>query len=192
MQKLLIVTDIFGRGPALKPLLQALTTPERNITLLDPYGGREQMFATESDAYSAFITECGHDAYAAKVESTIAESAMEFELALGFSAGASALWRVLATASAAAIQRAVLFYPGQIHQHLALQPRVPVSLIFGQTEPHFQVAALCQQLAGKVGVTTHISPYQHGFINPASSAFSVEGAREYLTALWLGLAVTAT
>jgi|TARA_Y100001937_G_scaffold106855_1_gene148958 dienelactone hydrolase len=175
---ILLVTDIFGNCSALQPLLQAIMAAGDVVTIVDPYRGKLQCFADEAEAYQVYSSQCGHDAYAAFVEQALAQPCT---LALGFSAGATALWRALSAGRAGQITRAVLFYPGQIHQYLAVTPKLPVQIIFGHSEPHFAVAAICTELSKKPGVTAVQTAYEHGFMNPASKAFDSEGYQQCFT-----------
>nr|WP_215397002.1 dienelactone hydrolase family protein [Rheinheimera oceanensis] len=180
----LVLTDIFGRCPGLEPLLANLRLGGAVVQLADPYQGVQQQFADEPEAYAAYIERCGHDAYAAIAAQVFASTTQQFDLALGFSAGATALWRVLAQINSSRLKQAILFYPGQIHQHLALKPQVPTQIIFGHSEPHFAVADICQQLQQQ-GVSAISTPYGHGFMNPASKAFNKVGYQQKLHQLLL-------
>jgi len=181
---LVIVSDIFGRCAGLNRLLQDLAaTSAVQIQLIDPYGGALQHFATEQQAYAAYSAQCGHDIYAGQVVQALQAAAQPFALAVGFSAGAGALWRALADTTVTRVKKAVLFYPGQIYQHIVLNPQAPTQVIFGQSEPHFAVADICAQLQQKRGVSAVATPYAHGFINPASKAFNETGYLQYLAVL---------
>lgn len=182
-QKVLVISDIFGQGTGLSRLLADLRQSGATLHLVDPYQGKSQQFVDEEQAYAAYSAECGHDDYAAVVAEILCNSPQPFDLAIGFSAGASALWRALATADSSTLKQAILFYPGQIHQHLALQPQVPTQVIFGRSEPHFAVTDICSQLQQKPGVTAISTPYAHGFINPASKAFNEAGYQQQLVKL---------
>lgn len=179
MQQWLLVTDIFGHCCGSKRLQQDLAQANISVQTVDPYQGKPQQFADEQQAYAAYSAQCGHDVYAAAVAEILSNSPQPFDLAIGFSAGATALWRALATSNSAAVKQAVLFYPGQIHQHLALTPAVPVQVIFGHSEPHFAVNDMCRQLHHK-GISAISTPYTHGFLNPASSAFNKQGYQQYM------------
>ena len=182
MQQWLLVTDIFGHCWGSKRLQQDLAQANISVQTVDPYQGKPQQFADEQQAYAAYSAECGHDAYAAIAAELLQSSSQPFDLAIGFSAGATALWRALAATYSSKLKQAILFYPGQIHQHLALQPQVPTQVIFGHSEPHFAVADICRQLQQQ-GVTAISTPYAHGFINPASKAFDETGYQQYLAKL---------
>ncbi|MEW5682867.1 MAG: dienelactone hydrolase family protein [Pseudomonadota bacterium] len=180
----LVITDIFGQGAGLEHLLADLRQSGVILHIIDPYQGKAQQFADEEHAYAAYCAECDHNTYAALAAQALQHSSQPFDLAIGFSAGASALWRALAATDSSKLKQAVLFYPGQIHQHLTLQPQVPTQVIFGHSEPHFAVDDICRQLHQQ-GVTTISTPYAHGFINPASKAFDEVGYKQQLVTLKL-------
>ncbi|WP_333609500.1 dienelactone hydrolase family protein [Arsukibacterium sp.] len=181
--RLLIVTDIFGVCIGLSRLLQDLAAVASRVQLVDPYHGQAQHFADEQQAYAAYSAQCGHNAYGQCVASALQTATAPFDFAIGFSAGASALWRALAQADADTVKQAILFYPGQIYQHLALTPQLPVQVVFGHSEPHFAVADICSQLQQQPGVTAVSTNYAHGFMNPASQAFSEAGYQQQLSKL---------
>lgn len=181
-KRVLLLTDIFGQCAGLERLLADLHHTGAEVHSVDPYQGKSQQFADEQHAYAAYTAQCGHNVYAAIAEQALQSHSQPFELAIGFSAGATALWRALAATYSSKLKQAVLFYPGQIYQHLALKPQVPTQVIFGHSEPHFAVADICQQLQQQ-GVTAISTPYAHGFINPASKAFDEAGYQQQLNKL---------
>ncbi|SEI07127.1 Dienelactone hydrolase [Rheinheimera pacifica] len=182
--RILLVSDIFGLCTGLNRLAQDLAANAAvQIQLIDPYQGTAQQFADEQQAYAAYSTQCGHDIYAGQVLQALQTVQQPFELAIGFSAGASALWRALAGIETSTVKQAVLFYPGQIHRHLCVTPQVPTQVIFGDSEPHFAVADICAQLQQQPAVSAVTTPFAHGFMNPASKAFNEAAYRQYLAVL---------
>lgn len=182
MQHVLIVTDIFGQCNGLSHLLKALAVPAQQLIIVDPYFGKPQAFPSEREAYTAFAAQCGHEQYVKLVAAQLSALTFPIRLALGFSAGATALWRAAANEQSA-IQHAVLFYPGQIYKYLDLQPKTSVKVIFGESEPHFSVTDLCVSLLQKQLVSTVVTPYKHGFMNPASPAFNAQGFANFVAEL---------
>lgn len=178
--RVLVLSDIFGACSGLERLLADLRQSGATLHLVDPYEGKAQQFAGEAQAYDAYIAQCGHDNYAVIAAQALQRSAQPYDIALGFSAGATALWRALATCDSAQVKQAILFYPGQIHRHLALKPQVPTQVIFGHSEPHFDVASVCAQLQTKPGVSAQPTRFTHGFMNPSSSAFDEQGYKQYV------------
>lgn len=180
--RVLVLSDIFGLCAGLDRLLADLSQAGAVVQLVDPYQGKRQQFADEASAYAEYIAQCGHDAYAAIAEQALQSSVQPYDFALGFSAGATALWRALTACNSAQVKQAQLFYPGQIHQHLAVKPQIPTQIIFGTSEPHFAVAEMCRQLQQQ-GITAISTPYAHGFMNQASKAFNGAAYQQYLDAL---------
>ncbi|WP_027670720.1 dienelactone hydrolase family protein [Rheinheimera baltica] len=181
--RVVVLSDIFGLCAGLERLQADLNQAGAAVQLVDPYQGKRQQFADEASAYAEYIAQCGHDAYAAIAAQVFANSKQPFDLAIGFSAGATALWRALANTDTRLLKQAILFYPGQIYQHLALTPAVPTQVIFGHSEPHFAVTDICSQLQQKPGVTAVSTDYAHGFMNPASQAFDEAGYQQQLSKL---------
>jgi len=189
-RQVVIATDIFGICAGIDRLAQDLAKSQVSVTIIDPYQSKPQAFCNEQQAYSAFVAYCGHDLYAQRLShflQSLPENQPAITLAIGFSAGASALWRALATVQpgidSRVVKQAVLFYPGQIHHYAELQPHVPVHIVFGQCEPHFDVGVICQQLQQWQGVIAEKTAFGHGFMNPASAAFAQTGYQQYLTLL---------
>ena len=180
MLNLLIVSDNFGQCQGLQQLLQDLAAPNCSIHVLDPYQGQPQSFSDEQQAYHAYTECCGHEHYASLVRQALAEYTDPLAVAIGFSAGASALWRALAKPGTSQVQQAVLFYPGQIQPYLALNPSAPVHVIFGASEPQLDVRAACAVLSQLPGVQASSTAWQHGFMNPASAAYSELGYQQHL------------
>lgn len=177
--RVVVLSDIFGLCDGLERLLADLSQADTVFDVIDPYRKIRQQFADEVQAYAAYSAKCGHDAYAAIAAQALQNNVQPIDLAIGFSAGATALWRALAISNSTAVKQAVLFYPGQIHQHLAVKPPIPTQVIFGYSEPHFDVASVCAQLQSKQGVSAQYTHFKHGFMNPASSAFNQQGYQQY-------------
>ena len=183
--RVLVLSDIFGLCAGLERLLADLSLAGANVQVIDPYQGRHRQFTDEANAYAEYIAQCGHDTYATIAVQALQSNVQPYDIALGFSAGATALWRALAPVEPELVKQTILFYPGQIHQHLSLKPRVPTQIIFGNSEPHFAVAEICTQLQQKPGVSAVSTGYAHGFMNPASKAFNEGGYQQQLSQLLL-------
>jgi len=177
--RVLVLSDIFGLCAGLERLLADLSLAGANVQVIDPYQGRHRQFTDEANAYAEYIAQCGHDTYATIAVQALQSSVLPYDIALGFSAGATALWRALAPVEPELVKRAILFYPGQIHQHLSLKPRVPTQIIFGNSEPHFAMADICRQLKQQE-INAVSTSYAHGFMNPASKAFDEQGYQHCL------------
>ncbi|HSG51910.1 MAG TPA: hypothetical protein VLA40_07355 [Rheinheimera sp.] len=179
MTSVLVVSDIFGRCDGLQCLCADLASVNSQFRIIDPYQGLFQRFATEEEAYAAFTEQCGHAAYTELVQKALQQ---KVDIAIGFSAGASALWRSLGD-NAGQAKQARLYYPGQLHFHLDRVPQLPMQLVFGATEHHFNVDDLLLQLANDSHVCVEKTPWQHGFMNLASASFSHEGYQQQVLQL---------
>lgn len=177
--KLVVATDIFGITTELvewlHPIVEAL---ELELELVSPYpaSGAPVVPSSEAHAYQNFLKHGGLEFYSNKLQHCFESQSQAFS-ALGFSAGAAAVWRVSATSSTF-IKQAVCFYGGQIRLNSDLQPQVPITLIWAQ-ESHFDVDALHQQLRQYPNMNSIVTKYAHGFINPLSAGFHQEAASRY-------------
>ncbi len=108
-----IVSDIFGRTPALENLCKALGS---NVDIIDPYAGKYMCFKTEQEAYDFFMANVGLEAYCCVLKSKLEKDSIPLIL-IGFSVGASAIWQVSESFSNKKIKHVVCFYGSQI-RHL--------------------------------------------------------------------------
>ena len=175
-----VVSDIFGRTPALETLCREL--PDK-AEIVDPYGGRFMDFENEADAYACFMATVGMKAYASILTRWLSRYASDVTL-LGFSVGASAIWQLSGNPLPASVDRAVCFYGSQIRHSTDIAPRFPIDIILPEHEEHFSVRDLSETLSHKPKVTIHQSAYRHGFMNPHSTNFDSGGYTRYLG--WLG------
>jgi dienelactone hydrolase len=166
-----IVSDIFGITPALQDLAEAVGSVTAAI---DPYGGKEMGFGTESLAYEHFMTHVGIPAYEQQVAACLAEIP-NIDLLIGFSVGAAAVWGISGTLSPEQIARAVCFYGSRIRHAADIIPRIPMVHILPRKEPGFDIDDLAATLSHKPAVTVHKTPFLHGFMNRVSPNFSRTG-----------------
>jgi len=163
---LIIATDVFGVTPELGKLAQALGA---DATLVSPHP-YTTAFRTEADGYAALMARGGVEAYAKHIRATLAARRTVFDLALGFSAGASALWLCLADADLAPWlpKCAELYYGSRIRDHAHLAPRRNARLIFAEKEASFDPRGLALRLRS-LGQNAEVLPGSaHGFMNPLS------------------------
>jgi hypothetical protein len=182
--KLVVATDIFGQTPELLIWLTPIVRASGGeVDVVSPY--RQQFNAdllvsaagiTDALAYQQFLAIGGSKAYTEKLQSHFDLQQAPF-IAIGFSAGAAALWQ-LAAKPQPQLQQLIGFYGGQIRHDAELQPLVSTTLIWSQ-ETHFDVAQLHQQLTERPSVSSMLTPHQHGFINPYSAGFNHEAANDY-------------
>ncbi|BCS94966.1 dienelactone hydrolase [Desulfoluna limicola] len=177
-----VVSDIFGRTPALETLCRELAD---KAEIVDPYGSRFMDFENEADAYACFMETLGVDAYASILASCLSQQPPDATL-LGFSVGASAIWQLSGNLLPISVERAVCFYGSQIRHSTDINPPFPIDIILPEREEHFSVSALSEALSSKPKVTIHQSTYLHGFMNPHSTNFDSGGYTRYLG--WLSMA----
>ncbi|VFQ45788.1 DUF3795 domain-containing protein [Desulfoluna butyratoxydans] len=183
----ILVSDIFGKTPDVTELGNELPG---TFEIVDPYCGLFMEFKEESAAYQYFTENIGLDRYCEILSKKIDESPGPVTL-IGFSAGASAAWRLSETVSPDKVRRVVCFYGSQIRNWRAINPVVPTDLVFAREEPSFSVAELAEALSSKKNVRVHRSQYLHGFMNPASLNFHEAAYASYIHWLTGGLAETA-
>ena len=161
---IIIVSDIFGHNDYLEQLIADCHFTFA-VTIIDPYDGRCLKFDGQADAYECFNRHGGLDALTSKVKLVVATLKQPCFL-IGFSAGASAVWRVLADNDYAdLIERGLCFYPGQIRHHLSLTPLSPVELIFPSHETHFDLQPVIESVRLLPNTLCQQLDAQHGFMN---------------------------
>ena len=161
------MSDVFGKTSALIRLAEELKAD----TIADPYNGVDMGFKTEAEAYSYFMERVGLDVYSAKLLNAIQSEATS-KILIGFSIGASAVWRLSEKVSSKLIKRAICFYSSQIRNYSELNPKFQIELIFPKSEPHFDVCELQANLSKKQNVKTIKVDYLHGFMNYYSSNYN--------------------
>lgn len=168
---LLLVTDIFGHTPEMQAFARMIGG---QVRVVSPYGDERPRFASEMEAYGAFQATGGVQAYARVLARHLAEKA--WDMAVGMSAGASALWIELARTGSPP-GRSVLYYGSRIRDHKHLRPAGNVRLVFAQREAGFDPAPLAEELV-RAGYDASVLPgTAHGFLNPLSPGFD-EAARD--------------
>lgn len=175
----ILVTDIFGINDSLLSLIDdsGLTG---HVDIIDPYNGQQLDFENQQQAYDAFMAYGGLERYTDTLKQTLLSKQSSHRL-LGFSAGGSAVWRVLdqSTDVIKNVSSAMCFYPGQIRHFMTLEPKVDVTIIFPAFESHFDVQPVIKQLNEKSRVLCVETDYQHGFMNAQLAAFEAQGYRRF-------------
>lgn len=169
--KVLIVTDIFGVTAAVLSLASSLKDQQTHVEVVDPYDGNEKSFVDDQSAYEAFLTNCGHDSYFNKVQNAISSSLDELVI-IGFSAGASAVWKNMESNWQSNILHFLGFYPGQIRHYLHITPKYPCTIVLPKREEHFSVSEVSSALKEIDNVHCIHTEFGHGFMNPLSYHFS--------------------
>ncbi|MES2046798.1 MAG: dienelactone hydrolase family protein [Pseudomonadota bacterium] len=177
---ILLATDVFGVTPAVASLARALG---QQSLVLSPFDDTELYFQSEQTAYYAFLAQGGVAHYADKLRQTLREHRASLKMAIGFSAGASALWIASADEAALQLQAAVLFYGSRIRDHKEVQPCCPVRFIFAEEEAAFDAAQLTAELQQLGHQAELVRGTSHGFMNPYSRGFDVKIQALYLDQL---------
>lgn len=181
---LLIATDIFGHTPEVQELARQLTHGGGGTArIVSPYGDERPRFGSEMEAYAAFSARTRIEKYAQDLAAHMRERS--FDLALGFSVGATALWLCLAEAGLASYlpARAVLYYGSRIRQYTHLTPACPTRLVFAENEASFNPAELAARLRAQGLDAVVIPGSSHGFMNPLSPGHDPELAVRELALL---------
>ena len=175
---IILVTDVFGKTPALMTLSEEWSAK----TIVDPYEGVDMGFKNEAEAYSYFMDKVGFDTYLAELLRTT-ESATSASILIGFSIGASVIWKLSEKISLNYVKRAICFYGSQIRNFTEVTPQFEIELVFPKSEPHFDVLELEENLSKVKNVKTIKVGYLHGFMNSYSSNFNREAYREQVESL---------
>ena len=174
---LVLITDIFGITAGLLQISEQLKAP-----IIDPYGGALMHFVDETTAYAYFSKNIGLDGFLAIVSAKL-EQLDSVTVAIGFSIGASVLWRYAADDNRGKLQRGYCFYGSQIRHYLHLLPNYPLQLILPKYEQHFSVAQLAADLADCENLTIVKTEYLHGFMNQCSVNYDRQACQKQLQQL---------
>lgn len=167
--RVLIATDVFGATPAVQALIRQLGIQAEVISAqLDG----QNSFRNEQLAYQCFLANGGIADYAERVATRLQQQ--QFDFALGFSAGASALWLNSPQPAAAGLRQMTLFYGSRIREFRQLVPACPTRLIFAEQEAAFDPAELVQDLQQRGLHAELIKQSRHGFMNAYSGAYHVK------------------
>jgi dienelactone hydrolase len=175
----IIVSDIFGRTPALENLCKAVGS---DVDVIDPYDGKSMGFQTEDQAYDFFMANVGLSTYCDLLVSRLEKVRVPISL-VGFSVGASAIWQVSESLSAEKVKRVVCFYGSQVRHLTEIKPSVVIEHVLPTHEPGFSVESLENRLSGIKNVVLYKTSYLHGFMNELSKNYNNLGYSEYID--WL-------
>ena len=179
IEQTIIVSDIFGRTDA---LVEFATAISGSSVIFDPYDAVAMKFNDESEAYDYFSSNGGLENYADKLYQRLEQCLVPVNI-IGFSVGASAIWKISERIERSKVSCAVCFYGSQIRNYRRLAPRFPIQLIFPQREKHFSVSELITDLKDRQNVKIEQATYFHGFMNKLSQHYDPTGYNEYLQAL---------
>lgn len=168
--QLFVVSDIFGRTPALETLCMSLALTADSVEIIDPYGGIDHGFDSEPDAYTHFMADTGLARYADIIETHLS-NLRDNVIIIAFSVGASAVWRLSGKNQFPRVKKAVCFYPSQIRHFPDVQPCIDMELIFPAAEPQFNVDEMILKQQFKTRVACIKTDGYHGFMNRLSDNF---------------------
>ena len=177
---IILVADIFGKTPALIELSEDLNAK----VIVDPYNGVDMGFKNESEAYSYFMKHVGFEEYLSELLK-VTELISSASTLIGFSIGASVIWKLSEKLSVKNVRRGICYYGSQIRNFKEVSPLFEVELIFPQSESHLDVQELQVELSKKQNVKTMKVDYLHGFMNFYSSNYNQSAYKEQLN--WLRL-----
>jgi dienelactone hydrolase len=148
----------------LRAQLAALGDP----VIVSPWPGEGMPHASEQEAAAAFHRGDGLAGFEARIAAAAGEAPC---VLVGFSVGATATWRYLASPSCNTGCVAFLYYGSRIRDCPALVPRCVASLVFAEHEASFDPAALAA-IVDRTGASATVLPgTRHGFMNPASAHY---------------------
>lgn len=179
---MILISDIFGRTPALEKMGQALSKHAADWDIVDPYGGADPGFETQDQAYGYFMTHAGLDKYLEILKKRLIRDPGNI-IPVGFSVGAAVLWRASADPRFSSIEKGFCFYGSQIRQYTDIQPLFELELIFPRMEPHFDVLELMRLLSKKKRVRCSRADGLHGFMNKRSPGFDRACCDVYISRL---------
>lgn len=180
---LLIATDVFGNTPAVAALARQFA---QAALIVSPFADDSRTFRSEQEAYQAFLAEGGIAAYAEKLQRML-EQHPQLQSAVGFSAGASALWINSEREAMRQLRQTVLFYGSRIREYREVRPLCPVRLIFSEKEAAFNPAELVADLRQRGHQAEIVKATRHGFMNAYSSGYCVKSHTRFINELSLSL-----
>ncbi len=176
----ILVTEIWGHTKYVNKMADAFLCNASSVSVVDPYNGTDPGFVNEEEAYSCYLSECGHSEYAKRVSLALSRATAPVCL-VGFSAGAGAVWSAVCKKEVDRAQGAICFYGSSIRTMTELVPSIPVDLVFSEHEPNFEVTQVVQALQKHPLTDCHLTPYGHGFMNPLSANYNSNAYQQWLT-----------
>ncbi len=181
--RLIAVTDIFGRTRYFEEFLNELSSKYSSIDVLDPYNGEEVGFKNEDAAYKHFQEKMGLDNYSELLCQNLKGREDIEQVVLGFSVGASAIWKNSEKLKSYKKTKAICFYSSQVRNYLLVEPKIVVDLFFSKSEPSYKVNDVISILSNTPNVSCYKTEYLHGFMNRKSTNFNQLGYKKYLEIL---------
>ena len=169
--QIIVATDIHGTHERLRTQLAVLG----ESIVVSPWSGDGKPFATEHESVLHFHQQDGLDFY----ERKIAEVARgKPSVLIGFSVGATSLWRYVASLQCNPASLAFLYYGSRIRDYESLVPRCPTTAIFAENEPSFNPTNLAKALGRSGAQCIVLSGTHHGFMSPTSNHYRADIAEE--------------
>ncbi len=165
-----LISDIFGKTLALKRLCEHLFQKKTDIEIIDPYGDVGLGFESETLAYEYFMDQVGLDNYCDIIQDRL-KMHRPNTILIGFSIGASAVWRLSQNNSLSYVKKAVCYYGSQIRYFMDVHPCFDVELIFPDQESHFNIDLLIDKLKETPHVSCQKTFGNHGFMNELSQNY---------------------
>lgn len=182
---IIVVSDIFGKTPALITLAEYIGA----MTIIDPYDGVDMAFENESKAYTYFVEQVGFEHYfnllQNKRQNQLLNSIDDMNVLIGFSIGASAIWKLSDNPAITNVHKGVCYYGSQIRNLTTVTPRFDIDLLFPEKEDHFDVLALQAELSQKKNVEITQTNYLHGFMNLHSDNYNQAAYNEHINGLFM-------
>jgi hypothetical protein len=178
--RIIVASDIHGVDDALRAQLAVLGQP----TILSPWPGEGCPFASEQEAVTEFLRQDGLATYTQKIANAAnAEAAM----LIGFSVGATSLWRYVADPQCNPQCHATLYYGSRIRDCTELSPRCPAAVFFAEHEASFDPYALAWTLRQAGSPCAVLGGTHHGFMRATSAHFRPDIAEAHFGLLARGL-----
>lgn len=196
MNKLILVSDIWGKTPEFVALSEQLKTSlcrnkklssDCKLELVSPYDllqfNEFAKFDNEQQAYEYFIKHIGLHSYSEQLKQVVAAQT-ELVTVVAFSVGGSALWQISEDLDIATkVAKAFCFYSSQVRHSLELEPKFPVTYIAPKSEQHFEIGSVVDSLTNKSQVDVIEAEYLHGFMNACSDNFNKDATEQFIVRL---------
>ena len=177
---MIVASDIHGVHERLRSQLAVLG----NLTIVSPWPGEGHPFATEQDAVAEFHLRDGLASYEKKIAEVVNGEAAEL---IGFSVGATSLWRYVASAQCNPNSRAILYYGSRIRDCAELVPRCSTSVFFAEHEPSFDPQSVAASVRKSGALCSIIGGTHQGFMSSASNHYRPDIAHEHFRLLLRGV-----
>ncbi|MBV8123323.1 MAG: hypothetical protein JO370_04485 [Paucibacter sp.] len=174
--RIVVASDIHGVHDQLRSQLAILGQP----TIVSPWPGEGHSFASEKDAATEFHLRDG----LASHEQKIAEAVNgENAVLIGFSVGATSLWRYVSSIRCNPKSRAILYYGSRIRDCVELVPRCPTTVFLAEHEPSFDPKSVVASIRKSGAICSIIAGTGHGFMSSTSKHYRPDIANEHFRLL---------